>query len=423
MQKEIYKLLCLSALVTSLVSSPLLAKPREPYVATNRVAAMVNDHVISTTDLDARVRMALLSANMPNTPEARAELTPQVLDMMIEEALQRQMAHKLKITVEDDRVDFAIQDIETRNNMTPGELLGTLQKADVPARIMRDHLRASIAWVDYIRARYGDAVQVSEQEIDRRVDELKTARTQPHMRLSEILLPNDASGRALAIKLSQQLRAGAPFPALAAQFSHAGSAARGGDRGWVSVNRLDEKVRNALDLVPAGDISSPIETPEGIAIYLVRDKRAAGESLQKDTFISFQQVLFPAPKGASQETLYHIFMRAKSTSSSAKSCPVMKKLLHNHHHAHLQEMDKVSVGNLPGPLKAFLDKLSIGKASDPVLTEAGFMVFMVCDRQTIDPADPTRDEIREGLRSQELNNIAQRELRKLRAAAFIDVRL
>ena len=420
MHKEMIKRLCLSALIATALPCVALAKPET--VCSNRVAAMVNDHVISTTDLDARVRMALLSANMPNTPEARRELTPQVLDMMIEEALQRQMADKLKITVDDARVDYAIQDIETRNNMAPGELLGTLQKEGVPARIMRDHLRASMAWVDYIRARYGDAVQVSAQDVDRRVDELKTARTQPHVRLAEIILPNDEKGRALASKLANQLRAGAPFPALAAQFSHAGSAARGGDRGWVSVNRLDDKVRASLESVSAGGVSSPIETADGIALYLVRDKRAAGESLQKDTFITFQQALFPAPKGASQEALYPIFLRAKSLTNNAKSCPVMKKLIQNGS-GRLQEMNKVSVGNLPGQLKDFLDKLSLGKASEPIFTEMGFIVFMVCDRQTIDPADPTTDEIQEMLRSQELNNIAQRELRKLRSAAFVDIRL
>lgn len=420
MHKEMIKRLCLSALIATALPCVALAKPET--VCSNRVAAMVNDHVISTTDLDARVRMALLSANMPNTPEARRELTPQVLDMMIEEALQRQMADKLKIVVDDARVDFAIQDIETRNNMTPGELLGTLQKEGVPARIMRDHLRASMAWVDYIRARYGDAVQVSAQDVERRVDELKTARTQPHVRLAEIILPNDEKGRTLASKLANQLRAGAPFPALAAQFSHAGSAARGGDRGWVSVNRLDEKVRASLESVSAGSVSAPIETVEGIALYLVRDKRAAGESLQKDTFITFQQALFPAPRGASQEALYPIFLRAKSLTNNAKSCPVMKKLIQNGS-GRLQEMNKVSVGNLPGQLKDFLDKLSLGKASEPIFTDMGFIVFMVCDRQTIDPADPTTDEIQEMLRSQELNNIAQRELRKLRSAAFVDIRL
>lgn len=392
----------------------------------NRVAAMVNHKVISTTDLQARVRMAILSAGMSDSPQLQKQLTPQILDLMIEEQLQQQMADKLGLTIEDERVNFAIHDIEQRNQMAEGQLLGMLQKENIAPRIMRDHLRAGIAWSEYIRARYGDAVQVTDQEVNRLLGELKTSREEPHILLSEIVLSTPSSfqgAKVTADKLVAQLKSGVPFPALATQFSSAASAAKGGDRGWVSVNRLDENVRRALESLPNGQVSAPIQTPEGLSIFLIRDKRGAGESLQKDTLISFQQVLFPASPKASQEDLYPVFMRAKSFTDSARSCAILKKLLQNDKGVRFQEVNKTSIRSMPGELLGLFEKLDVGKPSQPVMTEMGFVIFMVCERETLNPADPTPEEAKNQLRAEGLNNIAQRELRNLRSAAFVDIRL
>ncbi|MCE2951604.1 MAG: peptidylprolyl isomerase [Alphaproteobacteria bacterium] len=422
MMKKIKKALCLCAL------GALSLGAGQIHASVNRVAAMVNHKVISTTDLKSRVRMAALSAGMPETADLDAQLSSQILNLMIEEQLQQQMADKIHLKIEDERVDQAIQEIEQRNQMQKGQLLGMLQQAGIPARIMRDHLRAGIAWVEYIRAMYGDAIQTTALDVKRKLDEIKAARLETNVLLSEIVLPVDASfdkgkARVTAQKLATQIQSGVPFPALATQFSSVPSAAKGGDRGWVSLSRLDPAIRQTIEHLPLKQVSQPIETSEGIALFVVRDRRAPGESLEKDTLITFQQVLFPARKGASQEELYPLFMRAKSFTENTKSCALMKKSLGSDTRVRFQEVQKASVSNLPDELYTFLSKLGKEKASQPVMTDLGFMVFMVCDIEQINPGEPTEDEVKDMLRSQELQNIAQRELRNLRSSAFIDIRL
>jgi len=101
----------------------------------------------------------------------------------------------------------------------------------------------------------------------------------------------------------------------------------------------------------------------------------------------------------------------------------MKKSLGSDTRVRFQEVQKATVSNLPDELYTFLSKLGKEKASQPVMTDLGFMVFMVCDIEQINPGEPTEDEVKDMLRSQELQNIAQRELRNLRSSAFIDIRL
>lgn len=394
----------------------------------SRVAAIVNDQVISTSDVQNRVRMAILSSGMEESPNLLKDLTPQILSVMIEEALQRQIAEKVGLKIQEGDIDYAIREIEQQNQMKQGELVSLLEKRGIPAQTIRSQVRSSTLWRDYIRARYGDYVQITQDQVDRKLEEIQARREEPQILLGEILIAaetpdQESHALKMAQHLSDKIAKGARFSALAQQFSSAASAAKGGDIGWISENRLDRALSAFVQETPTGALSRPIRTHEGYVLMMVRDRRPAGESLEKDTFYTFRQLTFPLPKKPTQEDLYRTYARIQSLSQSAKSCSVLDSLVVKQKGVKIQKISKASSRSMPFDLKKLLDGLSPGHASKPVLSPSGALLFMLCEREEYNPEAPSREAIQTLLKGEELTKIAERELRNLKLAAFVDIRL
>ena len=81
-----------------------------------RIAAIVNDEPITMMDLDARIRLIIVSSNLPNNIETKKNLSGQVLQSLISEKLQHQEAKKLGIRVTEQEVKNNIRFIEKENN-------------------------------------------------------------------------------------------------------------------------------------------------------------------------------------------------------------------------------------------------------------------------------------------------------------------
>src|SRR5947209_17434585 len=87
-----------------------------------RIAAVVNDEVISVADVAARIRLVLISSNIPDTPDTRQRVARQVVRILIDEKLEMQEAKRLNITVSDDEVAKALANIEAQNKLPKGGL-------------------------------------------------------------------------------------------------------------------------------------------------------------------------------------------------------------------------------------------------------------------------------------------------------------
>lgn len=394
----------------------------------SRVAAVVNDHIISVTDVRNRALLAILSSGMEGSEQVIQELSPQVLKTLIEEVLQKQMAEKVGLSMDEGEVDYAISEIEQQNQMSSGHLLKVLAQKGIPATTIRNQVKSSTLWREYISARYGDFVQITEGQIDRKVEELEASRKEPQVLLGEIFLPfeagkDEAAALKMAKNLSSKAAKGARFSALARQFSGAASAAKGGDIGWVSEKRLNSDIAEAVKKTETGGLTPPIKGRDGYFLMMIRDRRAAGESLDKDTFYTFRQLTFPLPQNPSEEQLYNTYTRAQSLAQNAKSCTMLDTLVAKRKGVNSQKIKKASSHSMPFELRKLLDTLKPGRASKPVLTPNGAMLFMLCEKEEINPETPSRDDIRNHLKGEELSRIADRELRNLKSAAFINIHL
>ncbi len=248
-------------------------------VATQRIAAVVNDEVITTQDLIDRINLAIATGGLPNDEATRQRLAPQILRGLIDERLELQEAKRLGAEVTEPEIDQALATIAQRNRTNAADLVRYLSDRGLNPRALRDQLKAQIAWIKVVNRELRPKIVVTREQIDLALRRGAGPADDRELQLSEILLPvyergQEAKALEDARGLVSTLRGGASFPALARQVSAAGSAESGGDLGWVPVSAIIPDLRDQIAALPVGQVSDPIVSAAGVHIFMVRDQRA-----------------------------------------------------------------------------------------------------------------------------------------------------
>ena len=189
-----------------------------------RIAAVVNDQVVSIYDLAARINIVVAASNLTDAPELRRQIAPQILQTLVNEHLQTQEALRLKLAVTDSDIKNTLIRIEQNLGVGPGgfENFITSRKLDREAAIQQ--VTADIAWGKVVSARLRSKISVGEDEIDEVLTRLKNSKGQPENRIAEIFLAIESPDQEEKItqtanNLINQLRQGAKFSSIAQQFS------------------------------------------------------------------------------------------------------------------------------------------------------------------------------------------------------------
>lgn len=395
----------------------------------DRIAAVVNDDMISIHDLDARLKMAIVMSGLPDTLENRRRAVPQVLRKMVDERLQMQEGTRVKVTVSPEEVSRSIGNLERQNRMPPGGLLASLTKSGVDTDAVRDQIKADLTWFKVISRVLTPSIKVGEDEINDRMELLRQQIGRPEYQLAEIFLNVDSprqeeEARRLGERLLEQLKAGAPFPALARQFSQSASARNGGMLGWVVDINMDEEIRTAIAAMGKGEVSPLIRVANGFNIVVVQDKRIAGAQAAGDEAISAQQVFFPNPIGGAV-TRDQLKAKAAELTAPITGCRDFEEFGRKMASDRSGKLEYTRMSEVPPHVKGVFGSLPANKASPPQDMGEGFLVYMLCSRAALGQAGalPSREVLRRQVEDEKMDLQGKRYLRDLRRAAFIDFRL
>jgi peptidyl-prolyl cis-trans isomerase SurA len=405
--------------------------PRMPApVESTAIVAVVNGDVISQGDVDNRRRLFAMSTGMPTTADVLNRLTPQVTHQLITERLELQEAQRRKIVVSDKEIADAIVDVEKRNNLPPGALKQRLSADKVDLRTLIDQLRVQIGWARVLRQVMQGGTEVSDAEVAEQANLFKAQTGQTEFRVGEIFVPvsepakaDDA--KAFADTIITQLRAGAPFAIVAAQFSQSQTALQGGDLGWVDSTRLDPGVLRVVKEMPVGAISNPIRVPGGFSIVTLRAKREIGRDMA--TMLNVRQVFFPFASRLDPanptEQQRQALEASKKLAVTAKSCPEMEEAQKKSGSDKPADPGEIRLETVAVPaLRQVLGALPPGKPSQPLIAEDGIAVIMICSREDKNLGVPTRQELSDKIVN-ERAELASRQLqRDLERRAVIDQR-
>lgn len=421
------KLLLTGALALSIAAG---VAPRPAAAQSEAIVAVVNGAVISRTDVENREKLFALSTGLPITKDVLDRLTPQVTQQLIDERLRLQEEERRKIVIPDQDIAAAIQQIEQRNNMPNGALKQKLAAQGVAMRTLIDQIRVQLGWTRVLRDQLGARAQISDAEIADRIKQIKARTGQTEYRVSEIFIPvSDPSKNDQAQKFAStvitQLRAGAPFPVAAAQFSQSERALQGGDLGWVAPNQVDPEISKVIEAMPIGAVSNPIQVAGGYSIVTLRAKRLVGSD--PATLVDLRQVFLPFSKPLDPQNptdqQKQALDKARQIAANVKSCDAMEaanQAAGAVRPANPGELRLENVNN--GPLHALLASLPIGKASQPLVASDGIAVVIICSRDQKNMGEPSKEEIGNELIEERVELASRQLIGDLRRRAVIEQR-
>ncbi|HTT12531.1 MAG TPA: peptidylprolyl isomerase [Burkholderiaceae bacterium] len=405
----------------------------------DRIVAVVNDEVITNNELQARLRVAEAQLRRQNIAlPARPVLMRTVLERMIIDRAQLQMAKETGVRVDDATVNAAIARIAEQNGMSLPQFRERIDKEGVTFGRFREDIRDDIV-MGRLRDREVDSkVQIGEGEIDNFLAEKAGVEVNSiEYEIAQILLrvPEAASSEAIenarkrAEDLLAQVRGGADFAKLAASYSSAPEALAGGNLGWRTAERLPTLFLDAIKDLKPGEVAQIVRSPGGFHLLKLLGKRSAVEA--------------KLATGPVQQTrVRHILMRV---SDVAPEVDVLRRLndlrervlkggLDFGQLARLHSVDPSATrgGDLgwiyPGDtvpeFERAMNALAVGEVSEPVRTPFGWHLIQVLERRTDEsPMERNRYAARQALRDRKADEAFQEWLQQLRDRTYVEFKL
>jgi peptidyl-prolyl cis-trans isomerase SurA len=360
-----------------------------------------------------------------------------MLERLVVDKAQLQMARETGIRVDEVQLDRAVQRIAEQNRMTLAEFRSALERDGVPFPAYREDLREQIILSRLREREVSDRIQVSDGEIDLYLAESKSPAERVEFNLAHILvrIPEQASpdrvdaARGRAEKAMVEARGGGDFGRIAASYSDAPDALQGGALGWRAQDRLPDLFVSALSKMKPGDISEVLRSPAGFHVVKLVERRGAGGA--------------PDPSGSLQQTrLRHILVRSSESVSEADARRRLLALrerivgggadfaemarVHSEDGSAARggELDWLYPGDtVPDFERAYLD-LRINEVSEPVRTPFGYHLIQVLERRSADlSSERRRMQARQALRERKSDDAYQEWLRQLRDQSYVELRL
>jgi len=415
------------------VSAPPAPRPLD------RIVAVVNDEAISESELQARLRFAQaqLRRQKINLPPD-AVLRRQVLERMIVDRAQLQLARESGVRVDDATVNATVARMAEQNGMSPQQFSERLSKEGIALVRFRADVRDDIV-ITRLRDREVDSrVQISEGEIDNFLaEQAGVTAGSVEYNLAQILLrvPDNASTerieatRRQAEDLMAQLRSGADFARLAASNSASSEALSGGSLGWRTAERLPTLFLQAIKDLTPGQLAPLVRSPGGFHILKLVGRRDATEGR-----------LATGP--VEQTRVRHILLRVSDLTPEAD---VRRRLLDLRERvvkggqdfgqlARLHSLDSTATrgGDLgwiyPGDTVPEFERamalLKPGEVSQPVQSPFGWHLIQVLERRTDEsPIERNRLAARQALRERKGEEAYLEWIRQLRDRTYVEYRL
>lgn len=245
-----------------------------------RPVAVVNDSAITGYDLAQRAQILVALGYGSASPDA---LRAEALDQLVEDRLKLQAGRQIGLEPNAELIEEGIAQYAQASNISTAEFRTLMSARGVTNMALDDMVGAEVVWIQVVRARFINRVQPGEAEIDAELA-LIAQRNAFEYRIEEIGLPlsepgrTEAETRALAEQLYTDLNSGGDFSEAVRRFSRAPSAARGGDIGWVSTERMPPDLLRALSQLEPGEVSRPLPVAGGLSLIKLVDRRAASSA-------------------------------------------------------------------------------------------------------------------------------------------------
>ena len=398
----------------------------------DRVVAVVNKDVIVQSELDREMQriVADLRRRGTTTPPP-SEFQRQVLEHLVARRLQVQLADVAGITIGDDELNQALENIAARNQMSLSQMREAVVADGGSFEEFRDEVRGEMRLSQLRQKEVIARINVSDAEVERFLAEGgATVDSRYHLAHILIALPPDPTPAQLrdteaqARHVHDELVAGADFASTAVAVSKGQQALQGGDLGWRNADELPRPFIAAVQNLAPGSISEPIPSSNGFHILKVLEADAAGGRHVVDQ-VHVEHILVKAEAGREDE--------AQARAESLRQRVLAGEDFHELARTHSDDPGSAVKGGDLGWVQAqdvvpafasAMQSLPEGELSEPVRSNFGFHLIRVLGRRSFDDTDAyRRAHARDTLRARKAEEMTQAWLQRLRDEAYVELRL
>lgn len=400
----------------------------------DRIVAVVNDDVIVQSEMLTRMRVVveqLENSGVPAPP--RDVLEKQVLEQLILDRLQMQIAASTGIRVDDEALNRQIADIARRNNLTLREFRDILERDGFVYATFREEIRKELMKSRVQQRQVQDRVQVTDRDIDNYLATRdKQGGENPEYRLGHILVavPDGASPEELADARDEaedilaRLHAGANFGRTAAAESDGQQALEGGDLGWRKGGELPTLFEEVAPKLEKGEVSDVIRSSSGFHIIKLIDARGAERHVINQTharhiLIKTNEVLNANAARSRLRVLRARILNGADFNELARASSddpgsAVKG----------GDLGWLSPGDTIPPFEKTMNSLEVDAISEPFETQFGWHIVQVLGRRDRDSTDEVRRaKAAEALQKRKIDEELQSWFRQIRDEAYIEYRL
>ena len=400
----------------------------------DRIIAVVNDDVIMQSELLVRMDLIRTGLEESGTPVPPGDvLARQVLERLIVDRIQLQLAEEYGLQIGDDELNRAMDDLAVRNNLSTAEFRDIMERDGYDFAKLREEIRNELL-VARVQQRFvSNRVAVSPRDVD---DYLATVEKQGggnrEYRLGHILIavPEGASpeeigeSRERVLALLLELRAGLDFSEAALVHSDGQQALKGGDLGWRRASELPTLFADVVPTLSRGEMSEPIRSPSGFHIVKVVDIRSGQTHVLTQTrarhiLLQPNEVLNEADARA------RLLQLRERIANGADFAELARAHSDDAGNAAMGgDLGWVGPGDLPPVLHEVLGTLEESELSAPFETERGWHILQVVERRAYDGTEEVRraNALR-AIRGRKIEEELHTWIRQIREEAYVEYRI
>jgi peptidyl-prolyl cis-trans isomerase SurA len=407
------------------------SRKREPL---NRIVAIVNDDIIMSSQLEAAIVDIVTQLQEKGTPiPEQAVLVRQVLERLVMETLQLDIAEANGITVDDATLNEEARELAAQNNLTLTEFREVLESQGYSYADFREKLRKELLIQQVRRQMVGSRITVNEQEIDNMLATLKSSGKgdiEYHLAHILVAIPEAAGPEEIgaaeqrADNILARLRNGASFTDIAIAESDAQTALEGGDIGWRSLGQMPGLFVEPLKSMQVGDVSDLIRSPGGYHIIKLLEKRGDERHIVAQT--KARHILLKPDEVNSDET---VRLRIEQLMVRLENGEDFATLARAHSQDPLSaarggDLGWLSQGDTVPEFEDQMNRLEPGELSKPFKSQFGWHLMQVMERRDHDSTEEyERSKVRQLIRSRKYDEELFLWLRRLRDESYVDYRI
>ena len=413
-----------------------LATPVKPggVIELDRIVAVVNNEVITINDLNERVATVVAQLKKQGTALPPIDvLRKQLLDRMVLDLVEIQEAKETGIKVDDGTLDKTLQRIADENSLSMTEFRRLTEQDGIRWSKFREEIRGEVLKTRLREREVGGTINVTDAEIDTQLLlEAREANTDQEYRLAHILVlvPEQATSAQIEIKRKRalqalaELRKGAEFAQISAQFSDAPDALQGGNLGWRPSGRLPAIFLEALSTLKAGEVTDILRSANGFHIVKLLDKRGRSDQPTVQQTRA-RHILIKQKEGVTDDDARERLSRLRERIVGGADFAELAKVHSDDPSATKGgELGWLSPGDTVPEFERTMNQLRDNEISVPFQSQFGWHLMQVEERRTEGVTEERRRAAaRNVIRLRKTDEAVDDWLRQARDRAFVELKL